>query len=72
MSDIDGDGRAATAPYVRSLPLYTMETSMMTWVLNRNCHMMHDLEIAYQCHAISRTVPRSWECAAQSWDCTYS
>ena len=33
MPDVDGDDGAAGAPYVRSLPLYTMETRTTTWVL---------------------------------------
>jgi len=35
--DIDGGDGAARAPYILSLPLYMMETRIMTWVLNRNC-----------------------------------
>jgi len=42
MPDIDGDDGAAGAPYVCSLPVYTMETQTTTWV--QLC--MHATEIA--------------------------
>ena len=34
MPDVNGDDGAARAPYVCSLPLYTMETQTTAWVNN--------------------------------------
>jgi len=54
MPDIDGDDGAAGAPYIHSLPLYTMETRTTTWVQLCIQQKLHDLEIAHWCRAISR------------------
>ena len=43
MPDIDCDDRAARAHYVRSLPLYTMETQRVQLCMQQK---LHDLEIA--------------------------
>jgi len=62
MPDIEGDGGAARAYYVRLLPLYTMETQRVQLC---TLQKLRYLEIAHQCRAISRLRTG----AAQSRDC---